>query len=532
MNQVNLITNQENFDDFVTGDEGVKIWLSTDSESPDSVFLKLDEIIEPLAKFDVKVGIVSKSISNKFELCVKVLDKVSRYDMSDGIPFIMNIIAASVGKGMKNDIIFHSLIAGIFNINFPFTNDEQFLDINNLISHLKLTKDVFIGRSHLETLNVLISKDNKWKGFLPLNAQETSILAIRNLPHLVTLSTMENVDWVVGNLDIPEMFATGLLFMIKNAKVYAVCLDDLDIIFLINKFESSSETYSDLDLLSPENLSNSFYPRRAEYSKFIINSIEFQEKVIFEINELGLKGFEEEINKNLLNAYKLICTIKSQNETSILELIASLALEENSALIELLSLVGYSKAKRKFHEHVLSEDYKKVLITELEKLLMKNYPLATLINKCLILLNEITDTTETMLDSYLENLEKIIDNIKKNQFCPEKLKSDIELFDDHEPRPRSIHLKQLLKKYVCGQIETDEIFHTNSLYLSLMSDFKMNELDLIKRYIDKICLIGNVMKDTEKNFMKELERNNINQLIVLLSECLPGVKFFIVNKGN
>jgi hypothetical protein len=238
-----------------------------------------------LNKVGIKVGVALKSISDKFKLCVKVRGITVTYDKPEEIPYILSIIGATVDIGSKNEKLFFSMIAELEEIYLPLKTD-QMSDINNLIDYFIRYKNVSIAQTRLDTLSFLRKEDGIYRGFIPIDATITSCLSIRNLSTLVSSSNLKNVKWIVGNLDIPSMQSAGFLFLIKNCKVIAVCLD---VVLFKESFNIESET--SVSIFSPKNLENSYHPIRAEFSVKIIKLIELEKQENLEINEFELESF-------------------------------------------------------------------------------------------------------------------------------------------------------------------------------------------------------------------------------------------------
>ncbi len=162
--------------------------MHTDHESPEGVFLRFYEMAKPLRSLGCRLGVAIQAISPKFELIIKVNGLEHHYDVKEEIPYILSIIAATVGVGFDNERLFHSLNAEILNTRLPFETSNELSDINNLIrnSRLKNSKSLTIAKSHLETFDLLTRTDGRLKFFMPIDIIQTSFQAIRNIPILMS----------------------------------------------------------------------------------------------------------------------------------------------------------------------------------------------------------------------------------------------------------------------------------------------------------------------------------------------------------
>jgi hypothetical protein len=151
LSYIKILSNENSLNQFIIGDKENKMWLQTDIKAPVGVFLRLDEMVEFLSKKDLKVGVAVKSISEKFELSVKARGDIFSSDKAEEIPFILGIIAATVGVGIDNELLFFSMNAEMLNTKIPVERKEEMSDINNLIRKLKILNNITISRSRLDT---------------------------------------------------------------------------------------------------------------------------------------------------------------------------------------------------------------------------------------------------------------------------------------------------------------------------------------------------------------------------------------------
>jgi hypothetical protein len=363
---------------------------------------------------------------------------------------------------------------------------------------------------------------------MPIDAKQTLFLALRNLPNLST--NFKDVDWVVGNLDIPQLSAAGYLFITRNGVVFSVCLDDYDLICLREKCSDLSE--NSLKFLSPQNMKHSFYPERAQSSESIIKSIELHAHKSLGITEYGLKSFGEEKDKNLMKALELACSLHFSNKTNFISTIAKFALEEKKELSSVLTRAGFSLTDFKFHNQVLSEDTKESIAKSINDMLSNIDPLTTKINFAIQVFNEVNDSDENDIEKYKSKVDQIINEIISDRNCNENLKNNIEVYNNMDLKRRCAQIKLELERYENNDENTETLFHTKILHSALINKNDIHFYDILKKYINRIKLNENIFKSGKNLFLEYLEKKCYNQLIASLAECSHGVKYYILHKGT
>ncbi len=308
-NYVNIITSKDCLKQFKNDKEDVKIWLHNNDKIDTAVHQRFYDTIsskfftEKIDENKIKVGFATKSISLNPEFCIDIKGKTVSYEESDTFSYIFGIIDATVSVGNKNESRFHSLFASMHNIELPFGTYEKMYGINDIIKRMLPFKNIKFPEESLATFNSICEKDDKWKIFIPMNAKETTPKAIRKFAECYNCLGSDNIDWIVGNLNNnSEMDETGFLFIIKNGKVIATCLDELDMKFLSEMFTSKREEV--LALLKPKQMQYSFYPERAKSAEIIIQNIERDNSENLNITKYGLESFEETQEESLTSSTK------------------------------------------------------------------------------------------------------------------------------------------------------------------------------------------------------------------------------------
>jgi hypothetical protein len=527
---IEILTNENQLENFIKGERKTKVWLHTKQNSPEGVFMKFYDMAESLSEFGIKVGVALQSISPKFELCIKVKGSTVNYEHPEKINFVLTILNVAVGKGFRNEKLFISMICELIDIRMPL-NKNQMLDINNLIENLKNFKKVIVAQTRLETLSYLRKEDENISCFVPIDAILTSCLAIRHLSTLISSNKLKNIRFIVGNLDIPLMQSTGFLFILKNKRVIAVCLDDLDVFLFKENFDNESD--SSISMLSPKYLNYSYHPIRAKFSEQIIKIIELDINENSKIEHYGLESFNENPNIDLINALELTVSALGDDETDVISTLAKFALTEYSELKEPLSEVGFSIIEMKFNFKLLSDEKRRSIKDIIENFINVKHPLINKINSALNFLKEIPHNQREERQFQEEKLNEIISEIKNEIECTDKLKNDIEFLDNHNFILRCSQLKALFENVVIEimNMKGDIGFHTK-MFLSFI--IKNNESDLfvlIEKYINRIMINDTILESTKVKFDKQLKSKSINFLAITLSEISLGLKYFILQNG-
>jgi hypothetical protein len=297
-NYINIITSKDCLKQFKNDKEDVIIWLHNNDKIDAAVYQRFYDTIsskfftEKIDEKKIKVGFATKSISLNPEFCIDIKGKTVSYEESDAFSYIFGIIGAAVGVGNKNESRFHSLFASMHNIELPFGTYEKMYEINDIIKRMLPFKNIKFPEESLATFNSICEKDDKWKIFIPMNAKETTPKAIRKFAECYNSLGPDNIDWILGYLNgNSEIDENGFLFIIKNGRVIATCLDELDMKFLSEMFISRREEV--LALLKPKQMQYSFYPERAKSAEIMIQNIQRDNPKNLKITKYGLESFEE-----------------------------------------------------------------------------------------------------------------------------------------------------------------------------------------------------------------------------------------------
>ena len=523
-----MLTNQNKLKNFIIGDKEIKILLHTDHESPEGVFLRFYEMAKPLKCLGCRLGVAVQAISPKFESIVKVNGLEHHYDVKEEIPYILSIIGATVGVGFDNEKLFHSLNAEILNTRLPFETNDELSDMNNLIGKLKNTNNVKIAKSHLETFDLLTKSDDRIKFFMPIDIIQTSFQAIRNLPNLIMTINSKNIDWIVGNLDIAVKQEAGFLYIIKNTKVIAVCLDDYDLILLRERFNESD--LSGLECLSPKQMDHSFYYERVKTSVLIIKTIESYDFKSMNFNSFGMKSFEEVPDQSVLNALELISTLKSKTLEHFIGILSKYALNEKKELKNCLLKAGYSLTDSTFNQNILSDESKQHIIKGIIDVMLSSDPLAAKVNIAVNILKDSDTIPNEKHNQYSLQVNTALDKMMNDGNCPKSLMDQIKNFDGIEFKIRCQQVMNVLEQFQ-NENEDKNSFHLKSLFSILNNENASNVNNVLLSYINQININEQVFGSVKPKLIEELNKKHFYQLIAYLSEVSHGIKYFIIHKG-
>ncbi|KAF0554715.1 Interferon-induced very large GTPase 1 [Gigaspora margarita] len=154
---VNIIyfTNSKELNEWLYSGISVKILLrtgidSSKTNSTNGAFQTLFKIVNALRERNIEVGIALPSVSNDFSLEIKDHRRSKTYSIAE-IPQVLKILSASVGMGNSIESRFYMLNALHSDIQLPFTL-ENFSELNNLISLLKIDFNIYFAHSYIDSL--------------------------------------------------------------------------------------------------------------------------------------------------------------------------------------------------------------------------------------------------------------------------------------------------------------------------------------------------------------------------------------------
>ncbi len=238
---ITFFTNHNSLDSWYNTERKIKILLSTAGSSPEGAFMRLFNLSPALSKLGIEVAIAYMSISTNFSLAIKVKENSRNY-LPEDINRVLSILSVLIGFGSQMETLFYSLNASLFEHKLPL-NESELIHINTLIDTLLKCKNVIICESRIETLHRITKNDHFWKFFIPLEAPFTALESVEKLRVLSTESVFNDLkcEWIVGSLGIKNCASAPLLIAIYNSKIIAICLDNLDILILVQMLNSLSD---------------------------------------------------------------------------------------------------------------------------------------------------------------------------------------------------------------------------------------------------------------------------------------------------
>jgi hypothetical protein len=465
----------------------------------------------------IKTGLILGSFSEKFYLKINDLEYYNNNE--DEISFILDIMIAEFGIGVKNKVLFHSMISESISSTRNFKSNEK-INLIHIIEGSMNLKDVILSSSRLDTISLLTQKDNKWKFFMPIDARETSFPAIKILASLISSPRLKDVQWIIGNTDTPELSATGFLFIVKNCRVRAVCLDELDLIWLRENFVLTSDDR--LEIISSDKLNNSFYPDRAKSSEKIVRAIEMYNHESLNITNYTLSSFNDELNVELLNAFELASYYAHKDDLKFMGLIAKCAVTEDKVSDNVFSKSEFSLCHEMFQIQIMNRNRKQIFLQNIRQFLEQVVPFSTKIDLAKIILNEPRDP------DFEQKLDKIINDLKNNPDCTDDLKLNIDYPTGLDLKTKSKDFRLQLENYENDSQNEKAYFHTRMLHyaLSVNEDGLRN---IVKKYIENIEFREKTISCDKNLFLKDLEENLVNKLVLDLSIHSNGIKFYFLH---
>ncbi len=335
------LTNKSQMEEWLNKEKTIKILLMTNGKPPHQTFLEIFDTINVLKKLDFEIGIAFPSVSDGFSLTVRT-EKSKTVYFDDDILFVIGIIKAAVGISTKNETLFYSLTASMFNINLPF----DYSQLHQINSFIEILKNRFSGigisicDSSIDSLSRITAKDSKWKIFIPLDGVNNVCASVENLWKLIGANVTENIDWIVGEYGIKGCGSTPLLFIYKNGILKAVCLDKFDITLLYDIFKNSkSDNEIDFGPLSTQFLHHTFYPDREKFAHKANKMLSNTEGIV-EIQSKSSPNNKYR-NESLLNLLEVVQSILSFKMTNIVQTIARFAVNMSPKLAEIFEQFGW-----------------------------------------------------------------------------------------------------------------------------------------------------------------------------------------------
>jgi hypothetical protein len=478
-------------------------------------FLKLIDLLNEKC---FKTGLILGSFSEKFYL--KINGREYHNNNKDEVSFILDIMIAEFGIEIKNKVLFHSMISESISSTMNLKSNEK-INLIHIIEGSMNLKDVILSSSRLDTISLLTQKDNKWKFFMPIDARETSFPAIKILASLTSSPRLKGVQWIIGNTNTPELSATGFLFIVKNCRVRAICLDELDLTWLRENFVFTSDDR--LEIISPDKLNNSFYPERAKTSEKIARAIEMYNHESLNITNYTLSSFDDESNVDLLNALELASYYAHKDDFKFMGFIAKCAVTEGNVSNVFLKS-EFSLCHEMFQIQIINRNRKQIFLKNIRQFLEQVVPFSTKIDLAKIILYEPRGP------DFEQKLDKIINDLKNNPDCTDDLKLNISYPTGLDLETKCKNFRSQLENYENKSQNEKSYFHTRMLHyaLSVNEDGLRN---IVKKYIENIEFREKTRSWAKNFFMKDLEENLVNKLVLDLSIHSNGIKFYLLHES-
>ncbi|CAG8583093.1 17266_t:CDS:2, partial [Cetraspora pellucida] len=497
--------------------------LNVVHEKDAALMNNLFKIVNALQKRKIEVGIALPSISNEFSLEIKDHNLSKIYSMTK-IPQVLRILSAAVGMGNPIESRFYMLNASHLKIKLPLEL-KYFSELNNIISLLQIDYKVSIAHSYIDSLQKIrksTHRDLQWKFFVALDAPDTALDAIYAIKHLPK-ELFSKIELIIGESSIPSLYAAPLLIVFYEGEIKAVCLDELDILILLQMLESK-----DFSILSCDSLRYSLYPDRSKFFFEFTKTVDRTKVLKLDQNTFEIP-FNQSPDQSLSDALNVVRNALFGKDLDVISSIAQLAIMNNDKLITSLTEYGWSTADSKFNNKVLSAEGSKSLCAILHDWLKSSDPFLAKVKYA-------RNTVEKVLNNFddkdaQKNLSESVKLICNDPSCNREIKTNIE-------KRKSINdIGVRCDEYIriFDQLSTEfdkkESFHVLNL-ISLLktmqplankefSDVLMDEI--IPSYINRLPQYMDPYESRWDEIKEFMNRKSLPDLVSLLSKlnCDP-----------
>ncbi|CAG8626245.1 11083_t:CDS:2 [Gigaspora margarita] len=490
--EVIYFTNSNELDGWLNSGIKVKILLRTCINTSkrrisDGIFQNLFKIFNDLQKRNIEVRIALPSISNNFSLEIKDHKEPKTYTMEE-IPQVLRILSATVGMEDSIESRFYMLIASDLNIQLPLEL-KNFSGLNDLISLLHVDYKLYFAQSYLDFLQKIQNpthNDIQWKFFIALNAPDTALDAVRGVKKLATKKVFSETEWIIGETSISSSHAAPLLLVFYNKEIKAICLDNLDLLILLQIFENKK--YENFSVLSFTSLPHN---------------------IIIQSNA----------DQTLSDALNIIRSAFVGKDLDVIASIAQLASMNDNELKDFLIKEGCYTTDSKFFNKILHKFY-----DNLQHWINSRDPFLAKINDAKI-------AVESVLNNLEDNeaqlyLNKTIDLLFNDQNCKHEIKAKFEKWRSVSDLRNRFNgylkiLDQLFAEYV--QKESSHVLKLLSLLKSMLqlsnkefSDVLMNEI--IPFYVSRLPRNKDPYKSRWNEIEEFIKRKSLPNLVSLLAK--------------
>ena len=519
---ITYFTNKDTLIEWLGRESSNRILLKTGGSSPSGgIFMAFYELSEDLLKIGFELAVAYPSVDPSFSLTIKLRDKIKVY-LGDEILFALRIIKSLLNKSLKNEQSFYKIYTELNNLEFSIKDNVE--DLNDIIWLLKDTKKINITKSHLETRTILALNDNKYKFFLSLDAVVTSPEAIDNLRSMMLqLSEMNEIEWVVGSLNINSTESAPFFFIIKNGQLIGVCSDRFDIMILLKIFKNNSNGIEDeLKLiLSYESLKNTFYEKRVLYAKQLMNILNPDCHNKIELNCADL--WSETKNQKFIDAFEIAKAVLKSDSFDLFKKIAQIAISSGADGLDIL-LKDMNVDKNNYSKTLKDKKFWSTCTKKLQDFLITLNPVTADVYIAKNLIESKIPTLGVQEDD-LKKCNEIIKKVVDNQDLGSELKNDIKSWDNASPKQRFESILQLLRRFICKNIKDEKSLNVLELIKiseqSSKEEFQFDQnlyANVLKAFLNKIELFDTFDANVRDEILKYCEKNSFHKIIKVLNK--------------
>ncbi|XP_061434127.1 uncharacterized protein LOC133359660 [Lethenteron reissneri] len=521
--EICTFTNRALLNEWMNTESNIKILLQTKDGPSSGVFHRLFKISYALKEHNIDVGIALPSISDNFSLTIKAREHQKCYHAAD-IPLILGIVSAAMSTDSSVENQFYTIMASRFNITLPLQTNEL-KDLHRLVELLKIG-DVHIASSYMESLECLWSGDSHWMFFVPIDAVDTAYESIVGLRDNLKRLACANGKWVVGRLDIAKQHEAPLLFVLRDKKVKAICLDHLDIIILVdlfNKAATSEHNEPDLSYLSPASLKCSIYHNRAIYAVKAMELMDPANHYEHNYNHLRMQSFEDNVDEKLTDALHIVRSCLSRVDMYVIAMVTHFAIRDNPQMCSILEKNGWRNVDCSFGKDRLELQDCELISTALQGWLSSRDNFLTKVKSAKVIIQQFQLTSGPCTDNSIMSVNNAIQLVTDDPECPEYNFHEIQSLQESDFHNKCYVFLARADDYVVSSENQDGMTHVKTLISILKRMYQndsyfFNAYDAINIYVGRIDLRNSQYSSSNTSITQCIEKHQLHALLQHLSK--------------
>ncbi|XP_075910970.1 uncharacterized protein LOC116956927 [Petromyzon marinus] len=521
--EICIFTNRALLNEWMNTEANIKILLQTKGDPSSGVFHRLFKISHALKEQNIDVGIALPSISDNFSLTIKAREHQKCYQAAD-IPLILRIISAAVNTDSSVENQFYTIMASHFNITLPLQPNEL-KDLNRLVELLRIG-DVHIASSYMESLECLWSCDSQWMFFVPIDALDTAYESIVGLRDNLKRLACANGKWVVGRLDIANQHEAPLLFVLRDKKVKAICLDHLDIMILVdlfNKAATSEHNEPDLSDLSPESLKCSIYHNRATYAVKTMELMHQANNSEDNYSNIRMQSFEDNVDEKFTDALHIVRSCLSRVDMDVIAMVTHFAIRDNPKICSILEKNGWRNVDCSFGKDRLELQDCELISTGLQEWLSSRDKFLTKVKSAKVIIQKFQLTSGSCTDDSVMRVNNAMQLVTDDPECPEYIVHEIQSLQESYCHDKYKVFLATADDYVVSSENQDGMTHVKALIsiskrMYQNDSYLFNAYDAINIYVGRIDFSNSQYSSSNRSIAQCIEKRQLHALIQHLSK--------------